>query len=331
MPDPRPLLVTHSGKFHCDEVFAYVVLRLAVGLGEAGTDHTLVRTRDAALIAGGDVVWDVGSVHDTATARFDHHQRGAPAREDGTPFSSAGLVWQVHGEAAMRALLPPAQQSLAAAIAAEIDETVVRRIDENDNGVSASPDDRLGLSSLVGDCNPGWDAVQSDEATDAAFAVAVALVDGVLRRRASALRARLAAAAGIVAAHAASADPRILELDRGMPWKGAVFDHALPVVYAVYPVSNGNWMVDCMPPEPGSFAQRLPLPEAWAGLQNAALAEASGVEDAVFVHVRRFVGGARTREGALEMARRAVAVGGGSKVEALPQTPPKAGPLETPT
>ena len=37
-------------------------------------------------------------------------------------------------------------------------------------------------------------------------------------------------------------------------------------VRQVSPASNGNWMVDTMPPpEPGSFAQRLPLPEAWAG------------------------------------------------------------------
>ncbi len=309
MPDGRLLLITHSGKFHCDEVFAYVVLRLALGLGEAGADHVLVRTRDAAVIATGDVVWDVGSVHDPATGRFDHHQRGAPTRADGTPFSSAGLIWQVHGEAAMRTLLPPEQRALAGAIAAEIDGSVVRRIDENDNGVASAREDTLGLASLVGDCNPPWDAPQSDVATDAAFGVATALVDGVLRRRAMSLRARLAAAAEVVAAHRASADPRILELDRGMPWKAAVFAHALPVVYAIYPVSNGNWMVDCMPPEAGSFAQRLPLPEAWAGLQDAALAEASGVADAVFVHVRRFVGGARTREGALEMARRAVGTG----------------------
>ncbi len=309
MPDGRLLLITHSGKFHCDEVFAYVVLRLALGLGEAGADHVLVRTRDAAVIATGDVVWDVGSVHDPATGRFDHHQRGAPTRADGTPFSSAGLIWQVHGEAAMRTLLPPEQRALAGAIAAEIDGSVVRRIDENDNGVASAREDTLGLASLVGDCTPPWDAPQSDVATDAAFGVATALVDGVLRRRAMSLRARLAAAAEVVAAHRASADPRILELDRGMPWKAAVFAHALPVVYAIYPVSNGNWMVDCMPPEAGSFAQRLPLPEAWAGLQDAALAEASGVADAVFVHVRRFVGGARTREGALEMARRAVGTG----------------------
>jgi uncharacterized UPF0160 family protein len=67
-----------------------------------------------------------------------------------------------------------------------------------------------------------------------------------------------------------------------------------------------------MPPEPGSFEQRLPLPQAWAGLQDAALAEASGVADAVFVHLRRFVGAARSRAGALDLAGRAVALGAGS-------------------
>ena len=69
-------------------------------------------------------------------------------------------------------------------------------------------------------------------------------------------------------------------------------------------------MVDAMPPEPHSFAQRLPLPEAWAGLQEGALAEASKVPDAVFVHVRRFVGAARSRAGAVAMAREALRIGG---------------------
>lgn len=306
MPDHLPLLVTHSGKFHCDEVFAYVVLRAALGLDTIGLDHTLVRTRDPRTIEAADLVWDVGSVYDPSLGRFDHHQLGAPTRADGTPYSSAGLIWQVHGQRAVQHLLPPGQVSLAPAIAAELDQSVVRRIDENDNGVARSQDDMFGLSTLVGDCNPGWDAPQCDEAMDAAFLQASTLVDGVLRRRIVALRGRLDAENRIVAAHAASRDPRILELDWGMPWKSAVFSHMLPVIYAVYPVSNGNWMVDTMPPEPGSFEQRLPLPQAWAGLQGNALAEASGVPDAVFVHVRRFVGGARSREGALELARRAV-------------------------
>jgi uncharacterized UPF0160 family protein len=56
----------------------------------------------------------------------------------------------------------------------------------------------------------------------------------------------------------------------------------------------------------------LPLPEAWAGLRGADLATASGVADAVFVHTRRFVAAARSRQGAMAMARRAIETGSGA-------------------
>ena len=104
---PLPLFVTHSGIFHCDDAFAHAVLRFALGLAEPDRDHTLTRTRDPAVIAAADYVWDVGALYDAAAGRFDHHQRGAPRRADGLPLSAAGLVWQTHGEAAVRAPLAP--------------------------------------------------------------------------------------------------------------------------------------------------------------------------------------------------------------------------------
>jgi uncharacterized UPF0160 family protein len=308
----RPVLATHNGKFHCDEVFAYAVLRLALGLNEPGEDHLLLRTRKPELLESADIVWDVGSLHDPAKNRFDHHQRGAPLRPDGTPFSSAGLVWQVFGEGAVARLLQAkGAEAFAPAISAELDASLIRRIDEVDTGVSANGpvlDDSLGLAALIGQFNPTWDdpAGSGAAAGDAAFLEAAAFADGVLRRKVDSLRARHAAEVSVLAAHRAGEDPRILVLDRGMPWKGAVFTHDLPVLFAVSPASNGNWMLDTMPPEPGSFAQRRPLPEAWAGLQERELAQQSGVEDAVFVHLRRFVGAARSRAGAVDMARKAL-------------------------
>ncbi|HTQ70595.1 MAG TPA: MYG1 family protein [Acidocella sp.] len=310
---PRPLLITHGGKFHCDEVFAYAVLRLALGLSQPGADHTLLRTRKAELIETGDIVFDVGSLFDAAANRFDHHQIGAPTREDGTPYSSAGLVWQVYGERAVAALLAPDAAAFAPAIATALDGKLVKRIDEIDNGVSATGPvvrDSLNLSALVGDFNPPWDSPEASGPTagDEAFQHAAAMVRGVLARQVDIQRAKLEAEALVLAAHDAAEDKRLLVLETGMPWKNVVFSHELPVLLAVSPASNGNWMIDTVPPEPGSFAQRLPLPEDWAGLQAEALAQASGVEDAVFVHVRRFVGGAKTREGAIAMARKALAL-----------------------
>jgi len=310
---PRPILVTHSGKFHCDEVFAYAVLRLALGLSKPGEDHTLLRTRKPELIEGGDIVWDVGSTFDAAANRFDHHQRGAPLRADETPFSSAGLVWQIYGERAVAGLLEPsAATHFAAPIAAALDASWVRRIDEIDNGVSAAGPvmrDSLNLATLVGEFNPPWDSPDANgpNAGDTSFLEATAMVSAMLAHRVDGLRARLLAEEIVLAAHRASGDERLLVLETGMPWKNAVFKHDLPVIFCVSPASNGNWMVDTMPPEPESFAQRLPLPEGWAGLQGQELAAASGVPDAVFVHLRRFVGAAASRDGAIAMARKALA------------------------
>ena len=307
-----PVLATHSGKFHCDDVLAYTVLRLALGLHEAGRDHVLQRTRSRDRIAESDIVWDVGSVFDAGANRFDHHQPGAPVRADGTPFSSAGLVWQVYGERAVEAVLrEQAPDASASAIAAELDEGLVKRVDEIDNGVSiAGPlrRDPLDLAALVADFNPAWDAPDATgpAAGDAAFLEAATWIEGVLRRRIDALRARLKAESVVLAAHREAKDPRILVLETGMPWQNVVFSHDLPVLFTVSPASDGKWMLDAVPPEPGSFAQRLPLPEAWAGLQGQALADASGVPDAVFVHLRRFVGAAKSRAGAAALAHKAL-------------------------
>ncbi len=298
------LLVTHDGKFHCDEVFAYAVLRVALGL--EGGDHTLVRTRDAATIDRADIVWDVGSRYDPGRRRFDHHQRGAPARDDGTPFSAAGLVWQVYGVDAVRALCTgPDAASFAERIAAVIDCSIVRNIDRIDNGVAveASP---LGLSALIDDLNPTWDAAHPPGHEQALFLQAAELAAAALRRRVDVLRSRFAAEAAVRAALAASEDPRILVLDRAMPWKATVHAITDQVLFCIAPSAGSKWTVYAMPSQPGALDQLCPLPAEWAGLEGDALIAASGIPDAVFVHLRRFMGAASSRDGALAMARHAL-------------------------
>lgn len=85
---PPAYLVTHSGGFHADEVFSTVILTRLFPQAQ------LARSRAAAWITPGPdrIIYDVGGAYDADAGIFDHHQRGAPLREDGQPFSSFGLI-----------------------------------------------------------------------------------------------------------------------------------------------------------------------------------------------------------------------------------------------
>lgn len=298
-------LVTHSGTFHADDVLAWVALSLAYG--RHGASCSLERTRDARALDGADVVFDVGGVCDPARRRYDHHMRERPLREDGAPYSSAGLVWRDFGREAVRAVLGGAPaEAVVEEIWAEIDETLVRPVDLVDNGVvvPAATD----LAAVVDAFNLTWDAATGGDrpaAEAAAFSAAGDVVTAFLMRRIDAARARLLAEERVLAAHAASADPRVLELPCGLPWIEAAHKHGLPVLFATYE-EGGTWYLRCAPVSPESYTNKLDLPAGWAGLRDGDLARASGVGDALFCHPNRFIAGAGSREGLAQMLEQAL-------------------------
>lgn len=53
-------IVTHSGSFHCDESLACFMLHQTGEFKGAN----IVRSRDPAIIDGGDIVVDVGAIYD---------------------------------------------------------------------------------------------------------------------------------------------------------------------------------------------------------------------------------------------------------------------------
>lgn len=126
---------------------------------------------------------------------------------------------------------------------------------------------------------------------------------------------------------------RILVLPQGgVPWKehlynfeleasgGAEADPSAQVYYVLYPESaekDAKWRVQCVSVSEGSFESRKALPEAWRGVRDqdldglmASEAEKAGQaklpEGAVFVHASGFIGGHKTREGAMAMAVRSL-------------------------
>lgn len=62
------------------------------------------------------------------------------------------------------------------------------------------------------------------------------------------------------------------------------------------------WRPSVWPTPPS--VPRLSLPEEWRGVRDEALSELSGIKGCIFVHAGGFIGGNKTQEGALEMARR---------------------------
>lgn len=126
---------------------------------------------------------------------------------------------------------------------------------------------------------------------------------------------------------------RIMVLPQGgVPWKehlynfeleasgGSEIGQAAQVYYVLYPESaaeDAKWRVQCVSVSESSFESRKPLPEAWRGVRDqdldgvmASEAEKAGQpklpEGAVFVHASGFIGGHKTREGAMAMAVRSL-------------------------
>jgi uncharacterized UPF0160 family protein len=289
-------VATHNGSFHADDVFAIAALRLL-----HGDALRLVRTRDAEQLAAADLRVDVGLRNDPATGDFDHHQRGgAGERPNGIRYASFGLVWKAFG----------AEICGSDEIAEDLDLLVVQGIDANDVGQTiveplighVTP---LTVSHAIGMMNPNWDEDGSAAGKDAAFLDAVSFAQGILARAVAAAQAQARAAELVRSAIARAEDPRLIELDRGMPWHRELVANAPDALFVVYPRED-DWGLQAVPRVLGEFANRKDLPESWAGMTDADLVAVTGVPDARFCHAGRFMAVAGSRDGALALARQAL-------------------------
>lgn len=296
-------LVTHSGGFHADELLSTVILT------RLHPQARIVRSRASEWItpAPDRIIYDVGGAYDAATQIFDHHQRGAPLRDDGQPYSSFGLIWKHYGQDYLLALGVPSAH--VEALHRGFDEKFVLPIDLLDNGAlspaTAGPLAGLTLPSLLETLKPVFDdkeAGADDRGFHAALSIARALVEAGIAQRAAKIRAERM----VLDAIAATGDRRILELPMGMPFRPAIVkagaDHLLFVVHP----RDKDWCITGIRRSEEGFDQRADLPLAWAGLSNGDLEAVCGVPGATFCHNARFIAAASTREAILLMADLAV-------------------------
>lgn len=116
---------------------------------------------------------------------------------------------------------------------------------------------------------------------------------------------------------------RIMVLAEGMPWADHLYDAereaagqsngaAQPgeheVLYVLFPESTepeSKWRIRAVSEEGSGFKNRKDLPDAWKGLRDDECSKVTGVDGCIFVHAAGFMGGNKTFEGALEMAKKA--------------------------
>ena len=286
-------LVTHNDRFHADDVFATAALRLL--LGEKITE--IVRTRDEEVFKTADIIYDVGGEYNQAENKFDHHQAGYDeARENKIPYSSFGLIWKKWG-----AEICGSQEA-----ADIIDEKLVQVIDAHDNGFPTHEKIDESYSSysvdgMIASFGPTW---QEDDDFDTRFFDAVDFVSQILNREILGAQHALLAVPLLQKAYERAEDKRIIELDQYIPF-GKFFRDREEVLYVVSPnKEKTQWRVVVL--QEAKFVNRKDLPETWAGLRMEELQKVTGVDDATFCHRGLFLAVAKSKDGALQLAKLAL-------------------------
>ena len=296
-------IITHSGNFHADDVFATATLFLAY----PDEELEITRTRDKEAIEAGDIVFDVGGVYDTKILRFDHHQEGgAGVRDNGLPYAAFGLVWKEFGAQICGGDF---------FIAKQIDDGIIAGMDATDNGVKifdelykASP---FEISQYVKAHNPTWR--EEDEWGEKAdserlliFKHLVIWAKEFLLREIKIHKDKNSAYETVKKFYKESGDKRIIVLPRYYPSEDVLIEFPEPI-FVIYPQSDGRaWAAKALPKDKGSFESRKPFPESWAGKMAKELADITGVSDALFCHNKRFLATAVSREGAIKLAELAL-------------------------
>lgn len=292
-------IVTHSGGFHTDDVFAVATLLLL------HPDAEILRSRAPKEMKDADYVVDVGTEYDAGAKKFDHHQEGgAGKRENGIPYAAFGLVWKEYGEKLCE----------SKAIARLVEEKLVVPIDAFDNGVDLTDYKIEGVhpylvENIFFSLEPTWQ--ENNRTTEDGFRDALEIAKDVLEREIVHARAEVEGLKLIEDVYESTEDKQIVVMsddsslfDRGLLTKAFV-KHP-EVMYVVRKHEGGQWQAVAAVDSMHSFATRKPFPAAWAGKRGEELAEITGVEDALFCHNKRFIAIAKSREGAVKLAQLAV-------------------------
>lgn len=296
--DRKIILVTHSGSFHTDEIFASVILDQI--LSKEGYQFEILRTRDEDIINSADIVYDVGKIYNSEKLRFDHHQNDTTLIRDGIPYSSFGLIWKEFGM-----ILCNQNRN----VWVEIDNRLAKPIDAADNGIETYKKVINGLLpvtlyDMTSIFNESWKEVDYDK-QDILFFEFLEIAKKYFSRILSVAFDNCDGIDLVKNIYEKTEDKRIIVLDSVLPWEDELSSKS-DTMLVVYPSKkNGSldWHVKGVKESVDSMNRRCMLPLEWGGLSGEELEKTTGVKGVFFCHKTGYICATNSKESAIQIAK----------------------------
>lgn len=291
----RKVIVTHGGSFHADDLFACATLKILYPCAK------IIRAKRGESLPKGDIVLDIGGIYDPQRNLYDHHQKeGAGFHEGSTiPYASFGLIWKHFGMQVCKG---------NKGVWERIEKKIVLPTDAVDNGIAPNKNLEEGVSSYFGDqvflvFSPTWE--EGEEDIDKVFLEQVENAKRVIEREIYVAFADTKGEEMINSSYQNTKDKRVIELKENFPrylYQDFLCQFEEPL-YVIYPSADKKtWNAEGIRKSLGTLESRLPFPQDWRGsLDDASLANITGVTDAVFCHRSGFLASAKSKEGAMKL------------------------------
>lgn len=296
-------IVTHGANFHTDDLFGVAAALMYVKKARLKGKWKVVRSLDPKVWKRADILLDIGFTYKPGKNRFDHHQRGgAGERKSGAPYAAFGLFWKKFGK------------TLAGSgvVADYVDKSLIAGLDSFDNGLdtyaSVNEEARpyLFIHYIKAEVGAEGNKPKDRRSYDRAFMKLIPLAQRVIELAIEKGKRNIEAKKIIGRAYAKAKDKRIVISEKYAPRD---FNDYPKVLFYIYINPRGNWAVETVPISKDTTKTKVSLPKKWRGKRDADLAKVSGVPDAVFCHSTGFLGGAKSKNGAIRMAELAIKIG----------------------
>ena len=286
--------ITHSGKFHADDVFSTAFLDLYLNGVRVFRTNTVTKE---------DFKENV-YIYDLGLGEFDHHQPDAKVRDNGIMYCSFGLLWEKYGKAYLiRENIEDVED-----IFNEFVKDLVEAIDADDNGMFPKIEANYKvktLSTVIDIFNVGYN---SGDDSNNQFLKAATFAKEIIVEELKTIIGKHKAYKKVENIINNNIDNNILILDEYLPYNDALqqLDQDKKIYFVIYPSDRGGYAIKGVAKSINDKTLRIPFPKEWAGLTDKDLEEVCGVTGATFCHNKCFISSAATLEAAKEMANIAI-------------------------